>query len=104
MLRLVTSPRAKRDIVEILRYTRERWGRRQAQQYRELIRQAFHTIAQNPDCGPPRFDVVLGVRGYHIRQPGKRARHVVFYRIGPSGLVEIVRVLHDSMDFDRHLR
>jgi plasmid stabilization system protein ParE len=40
---------------------------------------------------------------FHVRQPGRSARHVLFYRIGPTGTVQVVRFLHDAMDFDQHL-
>jgi toxin ParE1/3/4 len=103
MARVVRSPRAKQDIAEVLRYTKERWGQAQARKYRELIREALKAIAADPDCGSQRFTARRDVRGYHIKQPGQNARHILFYRFGRSGAVEIIRLLHDSMDFDRHL-
>ena len=36
-------------------------------------------------------------------RPGRAARHIVFYRVSSAGVVQVVRFLHDSMDFDRHL-
>lgn len=32
-----------------------------------------------------------------------RPRHVVFYRVATDQVLEVVRVLHDSMDLDQHL-
>ncbi|MBO4633947.1 MAG: type II toxin-antitoxin system RelE/ParE family toxin [Bacteroidales bacterium] len=38
-----------------------------------------------------------GLRGYHI------GHHLVFYTIQENGRVLIVRILHEKMDFKRHL-
>ncbi|HSC87551.1 MAG TPA: type II toxin-antitoxin system RelE/ParE family toxin [Polyangiaceae bacterium] len=102
MARLFRSPRAKRDIVEVLGYTRDRWGVAQARAYRNLIREALQAIADHPHSGVVR-SAHPGILSYHIRKPGHEARHILFYRIGPTGVVEVVRLLHDSMDFDQHL-
>lgn len=103
MARLIRSPRAKRDIVEVLEYTKERWGKAQAREYGELIREALVAIADDPRRGKSRDDVRPGVLAHHIKQRGRPARHIIFYRIGPTGTVEVVRVLHDAMDFEQHL-
>jgi toxin ParE1/3/4 len=102
MARLVRSPRAKRDIVEVLTFTKERWGTAQALEYRELIREALRAVAANPLCGKFR-GTRPGVLSHHIKQPGRDARHIVFYRVNLANVVEVVRLLHDSMDFDQHL-
>jgi toxin ParE1/3/4 len=103
MARLIRSPRAKRDIVEVLEYTKSRWGLDQARAYGELIREALVAVVNDPSCGRNRDDVRPGILAYHISQRGRPARHIVFYRIGAGGAVEIVRLLHDAMDFERHL-
>jgi len=102
MARLYRSPRAKRDIADVLAYTRDCWGLAQARAYRDLIREALKSIAADPKCGKVR-GARPGILSHHIKLPGRNARHVVFYRISRDGAVEIVRFLHDSMDFDRHL-
>lgn len=101
--RIVRSELAKRDIADILRFTRDRWGKPQARLYRELIVQALEAIAADPMCGSERFAVRAGLRGYHLKRGGEPARHIVFYRVSSAGDIEVIRVLHDSMDFTRHL-
>jgi toxin ParE1/3/4 len=103
MARLIRSPRAKRDIVEVLEFTKGRWGLEQARAYGELIREALVAIVNDPRCGKKRDGVRPGILAYHIGQRGRPARHIVFYRIGAAGAVEIVRLLHDAMDLERHL-
>jgi toxin ParE1/3/4 len=103
MVRVFRSPLARRDIVDVLKYTRERWGKDQAWEYRNLIREALNAIAAEPQRGKVR-GTRPGILSYHIKQPGRDARHIVFYRVSGAGTLEIVRLLHDSMDFDEHLQ
>ena len=103
MARLVRSPQAKRDIAEVLAYTRERWGTERAFAYATLIREALEAIAADPGIGKPRGELRPGVVAHHIARRGRPARHLLFYRVSASGTVEIIRFLHDSMDFERHL-
>jgi toxin ParE1/3/4 len=102
MARVLRSPRAKRDIIDVLKYTRDRWGKDQARAYRDLIREALRAISANPRRGKVR-GTRPGILSYHIKQPGRDARHIVFYRVNVFGVLELVRFLHDSMDFDQHL-
>ncbi|HEX7604480.1 MAG TPA: type II toxin-antitoxin system RelE/ParE family toxin, partial [Polyangiaceae bacterium] len=97
------SPRAKRDLVEVLEYTKARWGKDQAREYAKLIKEALVAIANDPQRGSPRDDVRPGILAFHIGQRGRPARHILFYRLGATGTVELVRLLHDAMDFERHL-
>jgi plasmid stabilization system protein ParE len=54
MARLFRSPRAKRDVIEVLSYTRDRWGVAQARVYRDLILEALKTITEHPESGKVR--------------------------------------------------
>lgn len=101
-MRVIRSAQASRDIIEVLAYTKERWGIIQAREYRNLVKEAIETIAKDPGRGRARDDVRPGIRAFHIAQRGRPARHILFYRLG-SSTVEIVRFLHDAMDFGRHL-
>jgi plasmid stabilization system protein ParE len=67
--------------------------------HRRVVRPGVDRLAQGRRCGHP----VRYAPAFHIRQPGRPARHVLFYRIGATGTVEIVRLLYDAMDFDQHL-
>ncbi len=104
MARVVRSPLAKRDIVDVLAFTRRHWGADQALAYAALIRDAISALAEDAACGRPRDDLRRGLRAYHLRERGQPARHVLFYMQGDDRTVVIVRLLHDSMDFERHLR
>jgi toxin ParE1/3/4 len=40
-------------------------------------------------------------------RPGYRklaaASHILYYRVTPDGVIDVVRVMHQRMDIDRHL-
>jgi len=114
-LRLVLAPRARADIREALFWSNERFGGRAAIRYRELIRQALHDIADDPERpgSRPRSDLGRGVRTYHLffsrgrvrRGAGtvKAPRHLVVHRRRGERVIDVVRVLHDARDLERHL-
>ena len=103
MARVFRSPLARRDIVDVLRYTRDRCGKEQAREYRDLIREALNAIAAEPQRGKVR-GARPGILSCHIKQPGRNARHILFYRVNAACALEIVRFLHDTMDVDQHLQ
>jgi toxin ParE1/3/4 len=97
MIRYVLSPRAQADIDDIWDYTAHRWNEDQAQHYVEDIRRAVETIAHDPRRGRPCDQIRRGYLRFSVNA------HVLFYRISAGGGIEVVRVLHQSMDFGRHL-
>jgi toxin ParE1/3/4 len=58
-----------------------------------------------------RAGLLAGIRSFHIRHSRDESReapvenpvHVIFYRALRPGLIEIVRVLHERMEPDRHI-
>lgn len=103
MARLIFLEEAEQDLDEITTTTQDRWGDKQAQQYRALILDATKKIARNPRIGQSRSYVRPGVFAFHTRRHGRRGRHIIFYRITLSGTIEVLRILHEARDFVRHL-
>ena len=67
------------------------------------IQAALATIEANPRAGTSRWVVRPGVLGLHLKQPGHPASHIVFYRyVVETDVVQGLRVLHQSADFDTH--
>ncbi len=87
---------AERDFEAIGEYTVETWGYDQAVQYLSKLDQTFGALAQTPGLGKDRSDL----RGGLLSCPCNK--HVVFFRRDVSGNVEILRILHERMDFQRH--
>ena len=90
------SPRAAADVEEIWDYTEHRWDADQAERYSRVLQQGIEQIAQDPRRGRRCDQVRPGYRKYSV------GSHVIFYRILDEK-VEIVRILHQRMDFERHL-
>lgn len=112
--RIVLSPSAWNDIREALLWSRERFGENAAERYRALIQQALRDIAADPDRpgSANRADLARGIRTYHLffsrdraRGPAgavKKPRHFLIYR-RRENRIDILRVLHEARDLDRHL-
>ena len=91
------TPRAQRDFDEIWIYSKAKWGARRAVAYLRDIRITIAMVASNPDLSPTNDDLP---DGYRQRASGS---HLIFYRRRDK-FIEIVRVLHQNMDVDSHLR
>ena len=92
----VLSPRAQADIEGIWDYTMERWGEEQAVRYIRLLQDAIQAVAEKPRRGRPCDYIRAGYRKY------PSGSHMIFYRTIAEG-IDVVRVLHQSMDFEQHL-
>jgi toxin ParE1/3/4 len=95
--RPVFRPRAVRDLDQIWAFTAERWGVAQAERYLGAIRDVCAALAAGEATGTDASHISPGYR--RIRA----GRHIVFFRPA-SGTVEIVRILHERMDFPSQLR
>ena len=84
------------DLEGIWEYTRSQWSKSQAGIYLHKLEKCFIALAENPGLGKQRYELAGSPWSYHCE------KHVIFYRITNQG-IEIIRVLHDSMDFPRHL-
>ena len=93
---LVLSPRAKLDLSEIWDYTLLEWGADQAEKYVRELWATMLTAASDPSRS-----VAIG----EIRKDYRKSRygsHVIFFKETGNG-IDVVRILHQKMDFDRHL-
>jgi len=89
-------PKAIDDLQSIWDYTVDTWGKSQAEIYLSLLDKTFKELARTPESGR-KCDYILN--GYRKFPAGK---HVIFYRVINED-IEIVRILHQSMDVKRHL-
>ena len=89
------SPAAQSDLDGIWDYSEENWGSQKAQEYVETIRDTLTAIASGK-----RITRLVSVReGYFKCAVGS---HVVFFRTETASL-DVVRILHQRMDVERHL-
>jgi toxin ParE1/3/4 len=90
------SGKADSDILQIARDSVKQWGLARAEEYVLGLHQAFQRLAEFPDMGRDASHLRTG----YMRM--ESMSHVVFYRKIESGIL-IVRILHNRMDFVRHL-
>ncbi len=94
--RFVLSPRAQADLDAIWDYSAKRWGIDQADAYTREIWQRIEKVATSPTMGQACFDIRPG---YYKISCGS---HFLFYRLLGHG-IDVVRILHERMDFERHI-
>ena len=96
---------AERDLKDILRWTAGRFGVDQARRYRRTILLAIRDLENGPDAlgSKARDDITPGLRTLHVARNRGRGRHFLMYRASTSGAIDILRILHDGMDTQRHV-
>jgi toxin ParE1/3/4 len=107
---VIIAPKARSDIASILAWTEENFGPLILKRYAKLIATAIEQVAENPELAgsSQRPEITEHCRTYHLyfsRKSAGRAgdrirkpRHFLLYCVAESNIVEIGRVLHDSMD------
>lgn len=96
MSRFVLSPAARADLERIWDYTAGRWGEDQAETYIRDIQRAIERVASDPLIGRACDDIRAGYRRHPV------GSHTLYYRTAPAGVIDVVRILHQRMDPDRH--
>lgn len=87
---------AEDDLVAIWQYSFVTWGADQADRYLDALNEGVSRLSGNPRLGADCSHIREGYRRLQVRH------HLVYYRL-QTDRIEIVRVLHDRMDPDRHL-
>ena len=95
---------AELDFANIVKWTAENFGARQSRVYRDTLVQAIGELANGPDVAgsKARGDIMSGLRMLHVARRGRRGSHFLMYRVTAGTTIEIVRILHERMDFQRH--
>ncbi len=91
------SDLAEADFDEIAAYSFAQWGEAQATRYMTELDATFAELAQTARMGRARSDLRAGILTHPCN------RHLIFFRRSPQGDVEILRILHERMDFPRHM-
>ena len=114
-MEVIVAPKARSDIASILAWTEENFGPQTLKRYGKLIAAAIEQVAENPELAGSshRPEIAEHCRTYHLFFSRKSAgrsgdrirkpRHFLLYRVTEANVVEIGRVLHDSMDLQTHL-
>ncbi len=90
------SNKAEKDIGGILDYSYREFGEKTALEYYLSLKGTFELLSEQPQIGRK----IEHIRTGYFRH--EHARHTIFYSL-KEGDILIIRVLHESMDFERHL-
>ena len=93
---IVQSSQAEQDLTDIWIYTAEEWNLAQADLYLDELVAGIEGLSAHPELGYSRDDIRAGYRSLNV------SRHIVFYTVTEEQVL-IVRVLHKSVDVQRHL-
>lgn len=85
------------DLNSIWFYTYETWSKRQADKYYREIISEIKSVSKNFYNGRPVTQIRVGYRSSKVNS------HIIFFRSGEDKIVEVVRILHESMDWESHL-
>lgn len=97
MAKFDISPQATEDLFEIWEYTVSTWSENQADKYYATLISAIEEIGNNRKKAVSYDEIVPGLKAFHVR------KHMVFFVIQGNGRPLIVRILHERMDYTRHL-
>ena len=107
----ITKP-AHSDLLDIRKYTVNRYGHNAANSYESLLKQAIRDVREDPYRlgSKNRPEISKNIRSYHIMLSRERAgrivkkpRHFILYFLPNENEIVISRVLHDSRDIIRHI-
>jgi toxin ParE1/3/4 len=94
--RLVLTEIARADLASIRRFSTRSWGRDQTSRYIDALRDTMKGLVRGTVITRARDDLRPGVL------MATSGRHSIFFEADDSRIL-VVRVLHDRMDYRRHL-
>ena len=105
--RWVVQPtqQANQDYVEILHWTSQTFGARQARIYETTLLRALRALRSGPNIigVKKRDDLAPGILTLHAARDGRKGRHFIVFRVGGDQVIDVLRILYDGMDLTVHL-
>lgn len=95
-LKVIFHEEALSDLEEIWLYTLEIWSLEQADRYYDLIIKEIEFVSKKPKSGKNLNSLREGYYSIKVKS------HFIFYKFSSSEL-EIIRILHESMDIPNRL-
>lgn len=96
MRQVILSPKAKSNLSGIWDYTLAEWGIDQAEKH---IRELWTVMQAQAGDSSAAADISDIRKVYRKIRSGS---HVIFFKSSGDG-IDVVRILHQQMDFERHL-
>lgn len=95
-MRIEISPAATVDLDEIWFYGVDQWNVKQATRYQNKLLDMVQFLADHPELGKDRSEIKSGYKSYAA------GSHILFFWES-DGILRVIRVLHQRMDYMRHL-
>lgn len=92
------SEKALEDLENIWLYTLESWSAEQADRYYNLLIDECEYVSNHFESGKSYDFIKKGYKAAIVKS------HLIFYRSAEDGVVEIIRILHQSMDIEDRLK
>ncbi len=102
--RVQLTDRAEVDLISIKIWTTEKFGASQAAKYLEVITSALEDLMTGPEPigSMSREEIGPNIRSLHVHRRGNKGRHLLVFKEARNQTIEVLRLLHDSMDLTRH--
>ena len=99
---------AQEDYQDILQWTVDQFGQDQARIYADTLTIALEDLCAGPDIlgAKARDEIGPNLFTLHVARKGRKGRHFVLFQVGKragENVIDVLRILHDSMDLQRHL-
>jgi toxin ParE1/3/4 len=101
------SAAAANDFRQILRWSEDHFGSVQARIYADTLSSALKALSAGPSVigVKERPEIGIHIRTLHVARNGRKGRHFVLFRVAGAHdghVIDVLRLLHDSMDLVRH--
>jgi len=96
MAKYLISPEAQNSLRQIKKFSNNQFGKQRTKTYLKEIMNRFRDLAANPSLGTVRGELSSNYRSSFV------GSHTIYYRT-ISSHIEIIDVLHQSMEPTKHL-
>lgn len=97
-LMLIISSEALSDLEDIWIYTSKKWSYEQADRYYSLLIDEIEFLQSNYYIGKSAEYIRPGYRVSFVKS------HILFYKVIDNQKLEIIRILHQSVNIDKWLK
>lgn len=97
MAKIVFREKAIQDLSDIWECTVQEWSETQADKYYHSLKYACSELGENPGIGNRYTRISNQLLGL------KSGKHIIFYIMITDEEIEIVRIVHESMDLKNRL-
>ena len=98
MAKFFLTNKAVDDLSKIWNYTYETWSEKQADKYYSDLIFDCQELANTQSLGASYLEISIEIFGF------KSGKHIIFYRKINVEEIEIVRILHSSMDLTNRIK